>query len=77
MILICIHCHRSKKKLRTNGLCRACNRDRSIRIRYPIVDNEDYLEPDDFLTEEQLDAMIEEQRRIAPEWFYNENPGDD
>jgi len=41
------------------------------------VDNEDYLEPDDFLTEEELDDMVEEQRRIAPEWFYNENPDDD
>ena len=63
---VCVHCG-VKKTIQARGLCRFCwNRPR-IREMYPVImDTAPRREP----TEEELDAIIAEQRKCLPaDWY--------
>ncbi len=62
----CEHC-KKRDYQQGRGLCWRCHRDPEIREQY-----ERQYDNGDELTEEQLDAMIAEQMKDLPSWWWED-----
>lgn len=74
----CLHCREPAGVNVRRGLCRRCYTTAAIRRKYP---RDESRAPGREPTEEELDAMIAEQRANLPPWWDAEtrrmNGGDD
>lgn len=66
----CLHCLRTRR-IRSRGLCSPCAQRPEVREQYPRL-KASYRPRGYEPTEEELEAIITEQRANLPKWFREE-----
>lgn len=73
----CLHCQ-MVRNIRKRGLCSACYLTPEIRSQHPRLRK--FVQPDAAaaeVTEEEINAIIEEQRAKLPKWWKKSTPPQD